>query len=95
MFRHFAPVIMVSITLAACSQFPQLDETVDSQARRAAYPDLIPIEDIYTRIPDTRIYPDTPLRLEDRVSRLRARAARLRGTVIDGATRQRMRAGVN
>lgn len=95
MHARFYPNLVMIFTLTACSHFPELDGTVDSAARDAAYPDLIPVEQIYARMPDARIEPDTSLEVEARVDRLRSRAARLRGTVIDSATRHRMKVGVN
>ena len=80
--------------LSACSQFPELDESVDSQARDAPYPDLVRVETLKANLPDTRIEPDAADDVESRVERLRARAARLKGTVIDGQSRERLQAGL-
>lgn len=92
---RFALALFLIAALTACSQFPQLDETVGDAARKAPYPDLIPIEKFHAQIPDTLIEPTTAPQVEARVAQLKARAARLRGSVIDNATRTRMQQGVN
>lgn len=80
--------------LPGCTQFPQLDATISDTTRRAPYPDLVPLEGLRARIDGTRIAPDTAESVTTRADRLRARAARLRGPVIDAPTRVRMRKGV-
>ena len=86
---------MLIAALAGCAQFPELDAATSATARDAPYPDLIPVEDIMAQVPQDRITPDTASGLSARVAALRARAARLRGSVIDSPTRARMRAGVD
>ena len=81
--------------LSACGDFPELDEAVDSNARRAPYPDLVPLENVTGSLPEEQIKPETPEELDTRVARLKARAARLNRDVIDDATHERMQAGVN
>ncbi len=80
--------------LGACNQFPELDHTVDSDAQAAGYTDLVPIETIKAAVPETQIEPKTEEDLEDRVERLKKRANGLRGAVVDEATQERMRAGI-
>ncbi len=79
----------------ACAPFPDLDETITAEARRAPYPDLVPLEGLQARAEATRIDPGTAQTIEARAARLRDRAARLRGSVIDSRTRARMEAGVS
>lgn len=81
--------------LTACGEFPELKEAVDSDARRAPYPDLVPLESITGNIPEKRITPETPEELDARVARLKARSARLNRSVIDSETHDRMQAGVD
>ena len=81
--------------LSGCSQFPELEEVEDSAARNAPYPDLVPIESIKATVPDAQTTPETAPDLETRVDSLKARAGRLKGAVVDGATQERMQAGVN
>ena len=68
--------------------------TVTDTARYAPYPDLVPLDGLQARIAETRIAPETVGDTETRIARLKARAARLRGTVIDSGTRQRMKDGI-
>jgi hypothetical protein len=77
--------------IAGCSQFPELDDTVSDAARKATYPDLVPVEVLRAGLPEQRINETTTPALEARIDRLRTRAARLRGTVIDAPTRQALR----
>ncbi|PVA10246.1 hypothetical protein DC366_08330 [Pelagivirga sediminicola] len=80
--------------LPGCTQFPELDATIPDAARRAPYPDLVPLEGFRTRLDNSRIPQGSAESVEDRAARLRARADRLSGSVIDSATRARMQAGV-
>ncbi len=85
----------VLVALGACNEFPELDESVDSAARDAVYPDLVPIETITAGVAETQIEPETEEDLEERVDRLKARAKRLkRGSVVDKATQRRMESGI-
>lgn len=77
-----------------CTEFPDLDGAVSEAARDAPYPDLLPVEELNARISDPRITPETVSGLAARVAALKARAARLRGSVIDSPTRERMSIGV-
>lgn len=79
------------VGLSACSEFPELDETVDSDA---AYPELVPVESLTARAPDPRLKPETSPELSSRMDRLRARAAGLKRDVIDEETQARMDAGI-
>jgi hypothetical protein len=93
--RYLAVACLVAATaLAACSQFPELDEDAALGARDAPYPDLLPAETLRAQVADARITPDSQTALKARIARLRSRAARLRGTVVDGGTRARMSQGV-
>ena len=76
--------------LAACTQFPELDENLSPQARAAPFPELVPVEDLRAELTEARITNETTTSLEARVASLRARAARLRGTVIDRTSRNRL-----
>ncbi len=91
----FVAIPALCAMLGACSEFPELDQVIDNTSRDAPFPKLVPIHTITSSVPDSQIRPDATLDIEMRVSRLRARAARLKGTVVDGATRERMVAGVN
>ncbi len=94
MFRRATLVLVFISVVSSCSDFPELDDAVDSDAHDARYPDLVPIEDIYAGIPEAQIDDETTMDVEARIARLKARAARLRGTVIDSHTRKRLKDGV-
>lgn len=83
------------VSLAACAEFPELDAALSEEARSAPYPILLPVEELNARIDAPRIEPETAAGIEARVAALKARAQRLRGTVLDSPTRARMQAGVN
>lgn len=78
-------------TLSACNEFPELEDTVDSNA---TYPDLVPIESLTAKAPDPQIEPETATDTQARIDRLKSRAARLQGDVIDDETHQRMQDGI-
>ncbi len=80
--------------LPGCTQFPELDATLTDEARRAPYPDLVPLSGLEARINGTYTDPGTAPAIEARVTALKTRAAGLSGTVIDSGTRARMQAGV-
>lgn len=93
--RYLAVSCLVAATaLAACSQFPALEKDAALGAGDAPYPDLVPAETLRAQVGDAKITPESRSALEARIDRLRSRAARLKGTVVDGGTRARMSQGV-
>lgn len=90
-------LICVAVLLAGCTRFPELAGTIEPEARTAGYPSLLTVDELAAlsdetgAIPGRTTAPETP---ESRIARLKARAARLRGGVIDQETRARMEAGV-
>ncbi|QFT99004.1 hypothetical protein FIU85_16950 [Roseovarius sp. THAF8] len=80
----------LTVTLAGCTQFPELDNATSTETRRAPYPSLLPVEDLRARVDAPRVADQTTRALESRVANLRARAERLRGTVIDQTSRARL-----
>ncbi len=84
----------LALSLSGCATFPELDATLSEEAKEADYPRLMPIGELTAAAPAARITEQTASRLNGRVSALRARAARLRGSVVDSATKRRMQAGV-
>ena len=91
---RFAYPLCLMALCTACAQFPELDSALTDGAETAPYPDLLPVEELNARVGEPRIAPETASGIEARVAALRARAARLHGTVIDSSTRARMTAGV-
>ncbi len=82
-------------TIAACTQFPELDGTVAPEIANGSPPQLVPLSQIIERANVTTETARTAAEdIAPRVTNLRARAARLRGPVIDQATRARMLRGV-
>jgi len=79
----------------ACTQFPELDRTITPALENADYPALVPMAPILAKAKAGRIDPSqTQIALQGRVALLRARAARLRGSVLSGRERQRLREGL-
>jgi hypothetical protein len=87
------PIFFV-VMLAACTPFPDLDDTLDPAVRDAAFPKLIPLEPLFAGVPDTRTTPAVLANVDAQIAALNARANRLRGPVIRANTRVRMRRGV-
>ena len=82
------------LALGACTQFPQLDSTITPDLERAEFPALVPVEPLLATATAGRVDPvQTETALLGRLSRLRARAASLRGSVLSGRERQRLREG--
>ncbi|WP_456386903.1 hypothetical protein [Profundibacter sp.] len=94
MLRLINSLALAATLLAGCSDFPELDAAITSAARNADYPNLLPIDQLIADAQQVQISPETVTNLEGRISHLNARAARLRGPVIDGASRARMRAAI-
>ncbi|MEB8387433.1 hypothetical protein OO012_09355 [Rhodobacteraceae bacterium KMM 6894] len=94
MRARLAPAIALWTALTACTAFPQLESTISDDLKDAPYPDLVSLDTLNTSMAQSRVTDDTLAGVEARAARLRARAARLSGTVIDDPTRQRMSAGV-
>jgi len=93
------PTLIIAIaSLVACTDFPDLDRRITDSARAAPYPTLQPLDPLLARAQNLAdngaITPASVAAFDDRIAGLRARAARLRGPVIDAATRARMRRGV-
>jgi hypothetical protein len=84
------------IALAACAEpYPVAPDLVASGAD-APWPALVPVEQIAAQVPPPGAAADpAPAQaIDSRAARLRARAERLRGPVIDPETESRMRRGV-
>ncbi len=86
-------VLGTGLGLAACTQFPELDAAVDPAVYDQDFPRLQPLDQLLTS-PERRVSPAIEGQIKDRVARLRARAGRLAGPVVDAATKRRMARGV-
>lgn len=81
--------------LAACSPFPELDETIDAATEAADFPELVPLEPILAEAAaGSNRDPQTKSNLDARAAALRSRAARLRTSVVDEESKARMQRGV-
>lgn len=92
-------IVLIAMTgLAACADVPQLDDRIGEAARAADYPTLLPLDPLLAAAAANetagQITPASVAAFDSRIATLRARAARIRGPVIDGATRRRMQRGV-
>lgn len=86
--------LLFAALAGGCAKFPELEGTVPPALERAEYPRLVPVEPMLALAETVQITPETEPAILARVAALKARAARLRRTVVDQGTRARMRAGV-
>lgn len=89
-----ALALLLWAVVTACTPFPQLDDTVGDDLKNAPYPRLVPLGTLDNRLAQSQLSDQSLTGMEARIDRLRARAAGLRGTVIDAPTRRRMSGGV-
>lgn len=88
-------VTVAALVLTGCAQFPELDQRVTADLDAADYPLLVPVDPLLAAATAGRVdVVQTQSTLEGRVDRLRARAARLRGSVLSGRERQRLARGL-
>lgn len=85
--------LFCAASLSACAEFPELDAQITSEMRRADYPSLISTQSLQGP-PAPLITPQSQGALSARVAALKARAARLRGSVVSPATKRRLRAPI-
>lgn len=94
------PALIAILCLStACTQFPQLDATLDQAAFDAPYPSVVPLASLLAQADQSGGTAQTGLaavaRFDSRLAQLRAQAWSLRGPVVDRATRNRMARGIN
>lgn len=92
--RRGAGLVFCLALLAGCINVPSLDDQITEADMEAAFPRLVPAEQIQQAAGTGAIQPETQSSLEDRVTALNRRADGLRGTGLDPQTRARMQAGV-
>ena len=87
--------IFLALALGACTTFPELRATVEPEAKEGRFPRLVPFDQILSA-PSADV--ENRFEVEDemlaRIAALQARAAALRGPVLDRRTQRRMRRGV-
>lgn len=90
-------VAMLCLTLTACTQFPELDDTVSPSVADTGFPALLPLEQLKANTAPIVSDPvQTTETLQTRVSALRARAQALqRRSIVDPVTRARMQAALS
>ena len=87
--------VLVLIALCGCAAPPALDGRISAAAAAAPYPTLQPLAPLLARATQPpRITAQTTSGTQGNAAGLRARAAALRGPVVDPATRTRMQQGV-
>lgn len=91
----FTTALALAGAVSGCAQFPELDASVSDTVRAQPFPDLVPLDGLQARLDSTQITPETGPAVEARIAQLKARAARLRGAVVDAPTRARIKAGVS
>ncbi|AXI44400.1 hypothetical protein C1J02_14235 [Sulfitobacter sp. SK011] len=91
----FCSLSLALLALSACTQFPALDRTITPALENADYPALVPLDPLLASATAGRVDAvQTEAALNARVARLRARAARLRGSVLSGREKQRLEQGL-
>lgn len=91
--RHFP--LLLSTLLVGCVPFPQLNDAISPEARRASYPVLQPVDELLARAayPADQDSAAAIAALQARADLLKARARILRQTdVIDSASQDAMKA---
>ncbi|WP_424941736.1 hypothetical protein [Aliiroseovarius crassostreae] len=83
-------LIPALIGLAACSPSPEVGKPLSNVARNADYPRILPLDTLLAQQPEEVDIPALTGSLTSRAAALRARAAALRGSIVDGGTRARM-----
>ena len=91
----FAFLILSAFLATACTQFPVIEGRVSDDVRDGPYMDLVPVETLRAGLPETQVTDADITAVEARIARLRARAARLSGAVVDSGTRARMTQGID
>ncbi|MCO6381588.1 hypothetical protein [Oceanicola sp. 502str15] len=83
--------LLLCLALSGCTQFPELDAVVSASAKSAAYPRLQPLDGILAQANASTTDPAAVRGdLSARVAALRARAARMRGPIVEPPVRARM-----
>ncbi|GAA6190671.1 hypothetical protein NBRC116597_05900 [Phaeobacter sp. NW0010-22] len=82
--------------LAACTQVPELKDTVTADMSKADFPDLVPLDTALGPAVDPE---DEASKLQNelvgRRERLRNRATQLQASVVDDTTRDRLNTGIS
>ena len=90
MDRRILPALLC-IACTACTQLPELENTVPPSVAAQKYPALLPFDQL--TVPNAEDHSEDTT-VADRSDALRARAAQLQGGVVDAQTRGRMQTGI-
>lgn len=85
--RHL--ILALTLALSACASFPELDARLDAADRNAPWPELVPTSQLIAAAGAPGA-PAASADLAARIAALDARAAALRGPVIDPAEAVRL-----
>lgn len=91
--RSVATLLCLLALSTACTNFPELDAAEPAEAKNSDYPSLLPLDQLLAA-PDPIATPEVLEGVQSRVQALKSRANRLRGPVVDRATKARMARGV-
>jgi hypothetical protein len=95
MSRNLLIACTMALVLSGCADVPDLDGRISAQAAAAPYPTLQPLAPLLAQAAaPARVTPATTAAVDGDAAALRARAAALRGPVVDADTRARMTGGV-
>jgi len=92
---RFSLALTLAALLGACSDFPQLDDAVSPAAKNAAYPSLVPMDQVLVDTQDVQITDETVTTLSGRMNGLKGRATRAKRPVIDDETRNRLQDAID
>jgi hypothetical protein len=87
---HITARLAALLVLAACAQFPQIDAFPPAPATAA--PTLVPIDGLLAQADAAG--PPVAASLQARAARLQARAALMRGPILDPDTRAQLAAAI-
>lgn len=92
---RFRLCALAALLIAGCTQFPVIDDRATPEMLSADFPSLVPLEPLLAAATAGRVDTvQTEAELNARVSRLKARAAGLQGSVLTGAEKQRLSQGL-
>lgn len=98
MARHAHLLVMgmgIALACAGCTRFPALEGRVGADLAARDFPQLIPLGGVLSAGSAGPDLPTLQSDLDARAARLRARAAALRGPVLNRADRIRLQRGIS
>ncbi len=95
MTRALLILALLAPLTAGCTQIPDLDRTITPAMAAAPFPALVPLAPVLARAEAPGLDPERGnAELDARVTALKTRAARLRGSVLTGRESQRLTQGL-